>query len=126
MRTRYQHLFKRILDGDPDERDAAYDAVLFDRGEAIPDLTEVYEQSVRHALMRYYAVQLLGFSGDKGAIPAVEAALADPSPAVRAEACRALEDLRARKSLPALRARLNDLEPEVRIAAQEALDALKG
>ena len=126
MRTRYQHLFKRIQEGDPDERDAAYDAVLFDRGEAIPDLKECYEQSGRDVLMRFYSVQLLGFSGDKGAIPAVTAALEDPSPAVRAEACRGLEDLRAKKALPALRARLNDLEPEVRQAAYEAIEALKG
>ncbi len=75
--------------------------------------------------MRFYTIQLLGFSGDKGAIPAVIAALSDPSPAVRAEACRALEDLRAREALPALRERLSDLEPEVRQAAAEAIDALK-
>ncbi len=126
MRTRYQHLFKRIQEGDPEERDAAYDAVLFDRGEAIPDLQECYAQSRDAVLMRFYSVQLLGFSGDKAAIPAVTAALDDPSPSVRAEACRGLEDLRAKGSIPALRARLNDLEPEVRQAAREAIDALKG
>jgi HEAT repeat protein len=126
MRTRYQHLFKRIKEGDQDERDAAYDAVLFDRAEAIPDLRECYEESEKEPLMRFYSVQLLGFSGDRRAIPAVTAALDDPSPAVRAEACRSLEDLGAKKSLPALRARLNDLEPEVRLAANEAVEALRG
>ncbi len=125
MRTRYQHLFKRIEDGDADERDAAYDAVLFDRGEAIPDLKECYEQTERTTLMRFYSVQLLGFSGDKKAIPVVEIALDDPSPAVRAEACRALEDLGAKQSVAALKARMNDLEPGVRQAALEALEALK-
>ena len=71
------------------------------------------------------SVQLLGFSGDKKAIPVVEIALDDPSPAVRAEACRALEDLGAKQSVAALKARMNDLEPGVRQAALEALEALK-
>jgi HEAT repeat protein len=125
MRTRYQHLFKRIQEGDPDERDAAYDAVLFDRGEALPDLEECYQQSQEDVLMRFYSIQLMGFSGDKDAIPAVELGLNDPSPAVRAEACRALEDLGAKRSISLLEARLNDLEPDVRQAAQEAIEALK-
>jgi len=109
---------------DLDERDAAYDAVLFDRGEALPDLKECYEESERDVLMRYYSVQLMGFSGEPGAIPTLVEALDDRSPTVRAEACRALEDLAARDAIAPLRARLNDLDPDVRQAAREALEAL--
>lgn len=124
MRPRYADLFRALKDPDPARVDAAYDALLFDRGEAIPDLIECYRTSRRDAQLRFYAVQLLAFSGDARAVPPVREALSDPDPAVRAEACRALEDLGAREAGPALRARTEDLDPEVREAALDALEAL--
>ena len=97
MRPRYADLFHRMGDQDPIERDAAFDAVLFDRGEALPDLISAYQSFSKDTLRRFYAVQLMGFSGDKTAIPPLIDALQDPEALVRAEACRSLEDLRARR-----------------------------
>jgi HEAT repeat protein len=71
-------------------------------------------------------VQLLGFTEDPRAIPHVMDALCDPDPGVRAEACRALEDLRARDATQALLERSEDLDPVVREAAREALGAMMG
>jgi HEAT repeat protein len=45
---------------------------------------------------------------------------------VRAEACRSLEDLRAKNAVKALEARFADLDPEVRLAAREAVAAILG
>ena len=36
MRPRYADLFIRLRDPDPVKSDAAFDAILFDRGEALP------------------------------------------------------------------------------------------
>ena len=77
-------------------------------------------------VVRYYIVQLLGFTEDPRAIPTVNTALGDPHPTVRAEACRALEDLRARDSLPHLHSRLEDMDGKVRLAAEETIRALGG
>jgi len=110
--------------GDPDERDAAFDAVLFDRHEALPDLIECYRRSRRDPVLRFLVVQLMGFSGSLDAIDPVLLALDDRDPHVRAEACRALEDLEARAALDALSACLSDVEGVVRSAAAEALEAL--
>ena len=41
MRPRYADLFKALKDPDPARADAAYDALLFDRGAALPDLADV-------------------------------------------------------------------------------------
>jgi len=125
MRPRYADLFSALTDPDPRRADAAYDAVLFERGEALPDLVELY-QSSDDALLRFYAIQLMGFSGDRKAIPEVVASLADPDANVRAEACRALEDLRAREALDELGKRTRDLDPHVRRAAREAVAILGG
>ena len=123
MRPRYRDLFEALLDPDPAEADKAYDAVLFDRADALPDLTELY-RSTDDANLRFYAVQLMGFSESQTAIPVVEEALRDADPGVRAEACRALEDLRARESGPALEERVDDVDPKVRRATREALGVL--
>lgn len=124
MRPRYADLFRALKDPDPARADAAYDALLFDRGEAIPDLVEAYRTSKRDAELRFYAVQLLAFSEDPRAVPYVVEALSDPDPSVRAEACRALEDLRAGTAAQALLARTEDLDPSVREAARDTLEAL--
>jgi HEAT repeat protein len=124
MRPRYADLFNALLDPDPRRADAAFDAVLFDRGEALPDLADLYRDNPREPLLRFYAIQLMGFSEEPAAIPMVIDALDDHDPAVRAEACRALEDLRAKEAIPLLKARTDDLDPEVRRSAREALEAL--
>ena len=66
----------------------------------------------------------MGFSGDDGAVPLVVKALDDADPSVRAEACRSLEDLRAKDALDALSKRTRDLDPHVRRAAREAVAVL--
>jgi HEAT repeat protein len=125
MRPYVHDLFRRMRDPDPVRRDAAFDAVLFEREDALPDLYAAYAHFADDALLRFFAVQLMGFAGSKDAVPTLIIALNDPDPAVRAEACRSIEDLRARNAIRALRARLDDLDPEVRRAAREALDVLE-
>jgi len=126
MRSRYRDLFTALLDPDPSRADAAYDAVLFDRGDALDDLVELYRESPEEPSLRFYAVQLMGFSDSKPAVPFVELALQDGDPSVRAEACRALEDLRSRRSVDKLRACLEDEDVRVRRAAREAVRMLGG
>jgi HEAT repeat protein len=124
MRPRYLDLFAAFKDPDPARADAAFDAVLFDRADALPDLYELYLSSNGELLMRYYAVQLMGFAEDETAIPMVIEALADREALVRAEACRALEDLRAQDAVGSLEERVQDVDKDVRRAACEALSAL--
>ncbi len=124
MRPRFADLFDALLDPDPSRADAAYDAILFERGEALPDLAELYHRSSGEETLRFLAVQLMGFTEDRAAIPLVVTALDDAAPGVRAEACRALEDLRARDEGDALKARVTDLDANVRRAARDALTAL--
>ncbi len=124
MRPRYSDLFRRLGDVDPHQVDKAFDAILFDREQAVPDLIEGYTAGSHPDGVRYLLVQLLGFSESDSALPAVERALEDPSPKVRAEACRSLTDLRARQALPYLRLRLQDMDPEVRSAAVDAIAVL--
>ena len=124
MRPRYRDLFAAFRDPDPARADAAFDAVLFDRAEALPDLYELYQISHGELLMRYYAVQLMGFAEDENAIPMVMEALGDREALVRAEACRALEDLRANQAISKLEERVQDVDRDVRRAAREALAAL--
>ena len=122
---RYADLFERMCDDDPEAADAAFDAVLFDRGEAVPDLIECYERKGNSGRLRFLVVQLLGFSDSLDAIPTLVDALNDRDVAVRAEACRSLEDLRINDALPHLEARLNDVDAEVRLAAFEALEVIR-
>ena len=125
MRPRYADLFIRLRDSDPVKSDAAFDAILFDRGEALPELIECYGLAKKDHILRFYAVQLMGFSGHLGALETLISALNDPEPMVRAEACRSLEDLGSAKAIDALEARVDDLDPAVRLAAIEALDAIR-
>ena len=124
MRPRFADLFDALLDPDPSRADAAYDAILFERWEALGDLAELYSRSSGEESLRFLAVQLMGFTEDRAAIPLVVAALDDAAPSVRAEACRALEDLRARDAGDELKARVTDLDANVRRAARDALTAL--
>ena len=125
MRPRYIDLFQRMRDPDPDERDSAFDAVLFDRHEALPDLMECYVMAGLEPGLRFLIVQLMGFSGATEAIDPVRGALEDPDPQIRAEACRSLEDLRAHSARDCLEQRLSDVSPIVRQAAAEALTGLR-
>lgn len=126
MRPRYEALFRRMRDPDPESADAAFDAVLFDRELAVPDLVECYQKAKKDAVLRFLVIQLLGFSGSRAAVATCLAALDDKDPAVRAEACRSLEDLRAHEAEPLLEARITDLDEHVRVAAAEALHGLRG
>lgn len=125
MRPRYADLFRKLRNTDPVKQDAAFDAVLFDRAEALPDIVECYRTTPDEPLIRYFMVQLMGFSGAKTAIKPLIEALNDKDPLVRAEACRGLEDLKAVPAASALRARLTDVSPEVREAATDALKVIK-
>lgn len=125
IRPRYADLLEALCDPDQDRADRAFDSILFDRGEAVPDLAQCYQEEPRNAKLRYLVVQLLSFSGDKRAIKTVVEALNDRHPVVRAEACRGLEDLRARQHIDLLEARLDDVDPKVREAAEEALEGLR-
>lgn len=124
MRPYIADLFRRMRDPDPREQDAAFDAVLFEREKAVPDLIAAYASFEDDTLLRFFAVQLLGFSGSPDAIVLLLQALDDRDPIIRAEACRSLEDLRASDAIPGLRARLQDVDANVREAAREALSAL--
>ena len=124
MRPRYADLFRRMRDPDPVAADAAFDAVLFDRADALPDLIECFQKSRKDPVLRFLCVQLLGFSESPQALPVLLEALEDKSPEVRAEACRSLEDLADAASIPHLEARLDDVDEEVRLAAAEALVAV--
>lgn len=125
MRPRYADLFRRMRDPDPVAADAAFDAVLFDRAEALPDLIECLQKSKKDPILRFLCVQLLGFSEAPEALPVLLAALEDKSPLVRAEACRSLEDLAHPDSIRPLEARLGDVDEEVRAAAAEALGVFR-
>lgn len=125
MRTRYADLFRRMRDPDPILADAAFDAVLFDRGEAVPDLVECFRKSRKDEEMRFLCIQLLGFSESRAAVPVLIEALGDRSARVRAEACRSLEDLGVHEVVPLLEARLDDADEDVRIAAAEALATVR-
>ncbi len=126
MRPRYADLFQRMRDPDPVKSDAAFDAVLFDRGHALPDIVECYNLAAKDHVIRFYSVQLLGFSGCEEAIPTLLIALEDPEPMVRAEACRSLEDIGCRtpEVCSTLEAHLNDIDSGVAKAAHEALQLL--
>ncbi|MES2637995.1 MAG: HEAT repeat domain-containing protein [Myxococcota bacterium] len=126
MRPRYADLFRRMRDPDSVAADAAFDAVLFDRAEALPDLIECFQKSRKDPLLRFLCVQLLGFSESIEALPVLLDALDDKHEMVRAEACRSLEDLAHPSSIPHLEARLDDMDEEVRVAAAEALIAVRG
>lgn len=127
MRPRYAELFTRMQDPDPLIAQAAFDAILFDRTAAIPDLVEVYHHSTTDHALRFLCVQLLGFSGSGDAVPTLVRALDDQHAAVRAEACRSLEDLGrvAWVAVEAVRRLEADADAEVRIAAMEALVSLE-
>ena len=115
-----------MRDPDPVAADLAFDAVLFDREGALPDLIECLEKNRKDAVLRFLCVQLLGFSGTRRAVPPLLDALDDRDGSVRAEACRSLEDLRAAEAVSALRARLDDVDQEVRLAAAEAILGIEG
>ncbi len=121
----YRDLIRRLARAESaQEFNRAFDALLFERERAVPALAEAYRSATKQPGLRYTLVQLLGFSGDLNALPHLLEALDDPDPRVRAEACRALEDLGDRAAAEALARRVDDVDPEVREAAREALAAV--
>jgi HEAT repeat protein len=125
MRPRYTDLFRRMRDPDPVLADAAFDAVLFDRADAIPDIVECYGKSRKDPVLRFLCVQLLGFTESPAAYPTLLEAINDKNPMVRAEACRSLEDLARPDAIAVLEARLDDVDEDVRVAAAEALATIR-
>lgn len=120
---RYRDLFQTMCDTDQKRVDSAFDAVLFDRKLAVPALVEQYYKASNNQL-RYFCVQLLGFSDSKKALPVLIDALEDPIPAIRIEALYALEDHRCADAIPAIVNRTNDIDTNVRQIAQEVCDNL--
>ena len=137
MRPRYRDLFCRMCDPDPIERETAFDAVLFDRHEALPDIIAAYRAKrfgpTKKAEFRFDLVQLMGFSGSTDALAPLLEALSDRDPDVQAEACRSLEDLKPvmdvafrQQICERLRSMLTHRAAVVRHAAGDALVALEG
>ena len=120
----YKDLFDTMLDPDPIKADEAFDKVLFERQKAVPALIEKYNLTPDSDIMRYYCVQLLGFSDSQESIELIRHALTDNSPLVRKEACFALEDLKAIDAIEDVRSRMQDLDPNVRQVACETYDFL--
>ena len=125
MRPRYKDLFARMASKDVDERDKAFDAVLFDRSHALPDLAELYQEARNDANLRFMATQLISFTSSKRAWPHLIEALRDEDTRIRVEACLGLEELKCVEALDALEGMLNDRDVEVRQAAATAISALR-
>jgi len=70
---------------------------------------------------RMAAIELLGRRRDHASAPALVNDLADPDPAIRAQAAKALGRVRAPDGVPALRAALKDRDDTVRASAAQAL-----
>jgi HEAT repeat protein len=124
---RYAELFAALLDSNQERADKAFDDILFDRQLAVPALIEQLLRSKDNHNMRYFCVQLLGFSESPLAIEPILLALQDTNVFVRKEACMAIEDLKIVTAdvFEALEDRLCDLNPEVAQAANECIDFLK-
>ncbi len=75
---------------------------------------------------RASAAAVLGEALDRGAIPSLIGALADPSPLVRESAAQALAELAAEEAVDALTGLLQDEEKRVRVGAAYALGRLAG
>ncbi|MBM74497.1 MAG: hypothetical protein CMK59_03780 [Proteobacteria bacterium] len=121
---RYRDCFASLTSADSSEVDAAFDSILFDRELAVPALIEKYMSKPSDDL-RYFCVQLMGFSGSTTAVPTLLKALNDPSAEIRSEACLSLEDLNAYEYLNLIEERLQDLDETVRQIAQEVCINLK-
>lgn len=90
------------------------------RGAQAPDpLAEQLKSS--DADSRAKAAREIGRSDDRGALPALEAALRDPSNKVRREVVMALASFRQPEALDALITATRDSDPDVRTVAVESL-----
>jgi HEAT repeat protein len=124
---RYAELFTALLDTDQERADKAFDDILFDRKLAVPALIEQLLSAKDNPTLRYFCVQLLGFSESPIAVDPILNALQDTNAVVRKEACFALEDLKVvtPEVIEGLEDRLNDLSAVVAQSASECLDFLK-
>ena len=124
---RYAELFQALLDSDQERADKAFDDILFDRQLAVPALIEQLVSSKDNHTLRYFCVQLLGFSESPIAVDPIINALQDTDVHVRKEACLALEDLKITtpEVFEALEDRLCDLNPDVAKAANDCIDFLQ-
>lgn len=119
----------RALAMDPDPQVQRLAAYNLKRITSMTDLAAVRTAAASDAnqFERERALRILGEADSGGSVELFTAALSDPSPAVRAQACRCLEDngCAAHRALRALRALAIDaLQPVyVRQAAALAIDA---
>jgi len=128
LTPRYRDLFAAMLHEDDNIANEAYDNVLFERKLAVPYLCNQYElahtKTAQDRKLRYFCIQLLGFSGAKNSQKIVLQALSDEDAHVRKEALYAVEDLKLKSATDHVRNRLQDLDPDVRRVAQEVYDYL--
>jgi len=126
LTPRYRDLFAAMLHEDDTIANEAYDNILFERALAVPYLCNQYDlahhKTAQDRKLRYFCIQLLGFSGSKSAKNTVIHALSDEDPYVRKEALYAVEDLKIKSATDQVRNRLQDLDGEVRRVAQEVYD----
>lgn len=116
---------RAISRGEPDERRVAAEALAWvsDRRAISPLIRGLRDPmwDVRHAA----AAGLASFRPlPNWALPALGQAIADPEPAVRAEAASALGRIRAHESIPPLVSAIDDRFRSVRLAAVWALEDL--
>jgi HEAT repeat protein len=76
--------------------------------------------------VRRSAGDALNDLADPGALPAMEAALADPNKLVRWRAARFIFELGDRANLPALARAQDDPEFEVRMQVRQAMERIEG
>jgi len=112
-----------LSDGDRRRVDERRDELVPHGAQTVPELESLY-RSAEDPVSRFYAVQLLGFSGSPTAIRVLLDALGDTAPSVRAEACRSLEDLGIAAACSRLGACMEDPDEAVRRAAREAVRAI--
>lgn len=104
-------------------RDAAGAAIAQLGGAALAPLVERLGAPAVEA--RLAALEVLGRLGDRRAVPALAASLADPDPGVRAAAAEALGRVGGPEAAGALLAALDSDDPTLRLAALEGLVAVR-
>ena len=79
LTPRYRDLFAAMLHEDDNIANEAYDNVLFERKLAVPYLCNqydlAYKKTAQDRKLRYFCIQLLGFSGSKSSQKTVLKAL---------------------------------------------------